>query len=284
MHSTGKAENLLPRITLAGSLALVLALFAAWWAFQSQLALSQAADSFMDVFTAAVLTWTVGISRQPEDEEHPFGHTRAQPIGALVTAVLAGVVAVEVARSAINALIAGTEPRLDWLLVVVFSAKLLFKVIIYRAARPGAKRSPALRALTVDARNDALVSILALIGFFAARFGFAALDAWLALPIAVWIGWSGVELARDNVRMLMGEAPPAERQNELAALAAAQTGVINAHDLRAQYMGTHIHVHVHIKVDADLSLKQAHDIGEAVRIALEAEQDVAHASVHIDID
>jgi cation diffusion facilitator family transporter len=278
------AEVLLPRITLAGSLLLVIGLFLAAWTYESQLALAQAADSFMDMFTAAVLTWTVTISHKPRDEDHPFGHTRAQPIGGLVTAVIAGVVALEVLRSAIGALVEGHKPELGWLLVAVFAAKAAFKIAIFYFSRKGSKRSPALRALMVDARNDTLVSLLAIGGFFAARFGMPTLDAWLALPIAVWIAWSGVELARANIKLLMGEAPPDERQSELVVLANSVEGVINAHDMRAQYMGTHLHVHVHVVVDPALTVKQAHDIGEAVRLKLETQPDVQHCSVHIDIE
>lgn len=277
-------ENLLPRASLAGSLLLVAGLGAAAYHFNSQLALAQAADSFMDVFTAAVLTWTVAVSRKPKDEDHPFGHTRAQPIGGLVTAVVAGVVAFEVLRSSTAALAEGSSPDLGWTLIAVFSVKAALKVVVYLLSKGGAKQSPALRALMVDARNDVLVALIAIAGFFAARYGMPTLDAWLALPIALWIGWSGIELARDNIRMLMGEAPPEERQRELAALASNVAGVINAHDLRAQFMGTHLHVHLHVVVDPDLSLRQAHDIGEAVRLRLEAEKDVQHCSVHIDIE
>lgn len=284
MADIRKSEGSLPRITLAGSLLLVAGLGAAAFVFKSQLALAQAADSFMDVFTAAVLTWTVAVSRKPKDEDHPFGHTRAQPIGGLVTAVIAGVVAFEVLRSSVNALVEGNEPVLGWSLIVVFSLKAVFKSVIFMLSRKGADRSPALRALMVDARNDVLVALIAIVGFFAARYQMPTLDAWLALPIALWIGWSGVELARDNIRMLMGEAPPEMRQNELAVLASHVPGVVNAHDLRAQFMGTHLHVHVHVVVDADLSLREAHDIGEAVRHRLEDEPDVQHCSVHIDIE
>jgi cation diffusion facilitator family transporter len=141
-----------------------------------------------------------------------------------------------------------------------------------------------LRALAVDARNDVLVGLIAIAGFFGARYGMPTLDAWAALPIAMWIAWSGIELARDNIKLLMGEAPPDHRQAELAILAGTVPGVRNAHDLRAQFMGTHLDIHVHIMVDPDLSLKQAHDIGEAVRTRLEAEPDVSRASVHIDIE
>lgn len=277
--------KLLTLISLGGSAVLMVGLFAAWWVFSSQLALAQAADSFMDVFTAVVLTWTVVVAAQRPDKEHPFGHSRAEPIGGLVVAVIAGVLAIEVGRSAVEALLEDKDVTLDWLLVGTFGAKAVFKLLMFVFARRGYTRtsSPALKALSVDARNDLMIGVLAIGGFFAARHGAPKLDAWLALPVAAWIAWTGVELARDNIRLLMGEAPPDNRQVELRDIAASVEGVKDAHDLRAHFLGTELQVHLHVVVAADLTVQQAHDIGEAVRVRLEAEQDVGHCSVHIDI-
>jgi ferrous-iron efflux pump FieF len=274
----------LPVVNLVVSAILLVALGFGWWTLGSQLAMAQAADSLMDVFTAAVLTFTMSISALPEDENHPFGHTRAQPIGALVVAVLAGVLAFEVFRSSVEALVAGDRPQLELWLLGVFAGKGFFKLGLYFLARSKGKRSPALKALAVDARNDVLITLVAVAGFFGALAGMPTLDAWLALPIALWIAWAGIELARDNIRLLMGEAPSSERQTELLAIARAAPDVREAHDLRAHYLGTMLHVHVHVEVDPDLTVREAHDIGEKVRIAIEEEQDVTHCSVHIDYE
>jgi divalent metal cation (Fe/Co/Zn/Cd) transporter len=142
---------------------------------------------------------------------------------------------------------------------------------------------PGVAALTVDARNDVLINSLALAGYFGARQGFPQLDAWLALPTVLWIGWSGWRLARDNVRLLMGEAPPLKRQDELTAIARTCAGVKEVPSLRAQHMGTELQVHIEIAVEESLTITQAHDIGESVRQRLEAEPDVGNATVHIDI-
>ncbi|MBK9975618.1 MAG: cation transporter [Planctomycetes bacterium] len=279
-----QGPKLLIRAVVVFSLALVAALYACFWVFGSQLALAQAADSFMDVFTAIVLGWTVAVAARPSDEDHPFGHFRAEPIGALVAAIVAGVLAIEVGRSAIMALVADETIRLDWLLVVVFGSKTVVKGTVVLVARAMGKRhnSPALQALRVDARNDVLVSLVAIAGYFGARFGMERLDAILALPVAVWIGLAGLRLARDNIKLLMGEAPPQQRQDELRALARGVEGVIDAHDLRAHFVGTHLHLQVHVLVNPDLSVRKAHDIGEAVRARLESEADVAQCFVHID--
>lgn len=276
-------------LTLASavfSAGLILALYACYLAFDSQLALAQAADSFMDVFTATVLAWTVAVAARPQDDNHPFGHARAEPIGALVAAVVAGVLAVEVARSAVSALAGGRPASADWLIVAALGGKAVVKLAIMLAAGRLARRagSPAMNALRVDARNDVLICVLSIAGFVGASVGWPMLDAALALPVAAWIAASGVRLARENIRLLMGEAPSEERQASLLALAQGVAGVIRAHQLRAHYVGTALHLHVIVIVDPGLSLRAAHDIGEAVREKLEAETDVGHCSVHIDIE
>ncbi|MCC6572911.1 MAG: cation transporter [Planctomycetes bacterium] len=271
-------------VTLGVSVLLTAGLIAAYVLYHSQLALAQAADSFSDVFTSGVLALSVVVAARPQDVDHPFGHSRAEPLAALVAAVLAGVLAFTVVRSAIESLISGQQAKLDWPLVAVFSIKIAFKAAIMAAIYASLRRakSPALRALLVDARNDVALNAIAVIGFFAALYGWPALDAWLALPTGLWIGFSGFKLARDNIKLLMGEAPPPQRQAELVALAKAIPGVKDAHDLRAQYIGTSLQAHLHILVDGALSVREGHDIGEAVRVRLEAEPDVSNVSVHVD--
>ncbi len=283
--STSRSQGLLSLTSLTFSAALVCGLFVVYLRLNSQLALAQAADSLLDVFTAGVLAFAIRVASLPRDENHPFGHSRAEPVGALIAAVIAGVLAIEVARSAISALVLGSVPNLEWPLAALFGGKLAFKGVIaligWRMLKSGA--GPGVAALTVDARNDVLINSVALAGFFGARAGWPQLDAWLALPSVLWIGWSGWRLAADNIRLLMGEAPPVERQDELIAIARACLGVKDVPALRAQHMGTRLHVHIEIAVEESLTIRQSHDIGEAVRERLEAEPDVGHVTVHIDI-
>ncbi|HXS19004.1 MAG TPA: cation transporter, partial [Polyangiaceae bacterium] len=106
---TTSAESRLTLLTLVGSGFLSVALLGAYISYHSQLALAQFADSLLDVMTASVLAWTVRLSAKPEDKDHHFGHKRAQPLGALVTAVLTGVLAAEVVQHAVTALMDGAS-------------------------------------------------------------------------------------------------------------------------------------------------------------------------------
>lgn len=284
MRADRRAEQWLTRATLLGSGALVVGLGAAFVLLGSQNALAQAADSFLDVFTAAALSYAIAVGSQPEDAEHPLGHSRAEPLAALMTAMIAGVLAVEVGRSAIGALLSGQTARLEPLLLWVFGAKIFFKGgILLVARRLGRRRrSPAIEALAVDARNDVLLSSLAVVGYFGGRWGAPTLDAWLALPVALWIAAAGLRLGRENLRLLMGEAPTTARQQALVAIAASVPGVRRALPVRAHFLGATLDVHATVEVDGGLSVREAHDIGEAVRARLLAEEDVGHCAVHID--
>ena len=284
------AASLLPRrLTRANvvlSLGLTVPLLAVYLVYRSQLALAQTADSFTDALTALALGYSLAVGARPADEDHPRGHHRAEPIAALVAAVLAGVLAVEVFREALGAVLGEAQPSMGWALAGVFALKAAGKTVMTALARKGARStgSPALRALEVDGRNDVLVGLLALGGFFAARFGSPGWDAYLALPVALWIGLSGLALALENIRLLMGEAAPPERQRELTALARAVPGVLSTHALTARFEGTQLDLQLHVVVDEELTVRAAHDIAETVERRLLEEQDVLGAMVHVDVD
>ncbi|MDQ3037278.1 MAG: cation diffusion facilitator family transporter [Myxococcota bacterium] len=269
--------------SIAGSFAMAITLVAIHVVFRSQLALAQAADSIADMLAGGALVWAVWQSAQPADEGHPLGHGRAEPIAALVVAVLTGVLAVEVLRTAVVALVEGADPELDWPVAAAFAVKVAFKSGILGLTTRELRRrgNPALGALRVDARNDVLVGSLALVGFVLARFGMPSVDAALAIVIAVYVALSGVRLARENVALLMGAAAPPERCEEIARIVRGVAGVRAIDSLVAIWSGAALHVHVDIAVDRDLPLLAAHAIGHEVETLLSREDDVSRASVHV---
>lgn len=275
----------LTRVNAACSLLLGGVLLAAYVAFHSQLALAQSADSLLDVLTALVLAAAIAVATAGSDDRHHFGHRPAEPIAALGVAMTSGVLAVQVVEHAIDAMLLPPAVEPAPLLLAAFGAKGAFKVLVLMwISRRGARRgSPVLSALFIDARNDVLLTVVAVVGFLSARLGHAGADAWLALPIGLWIGWSGIELGRENLRLLMGEAPSDERQAELVRMAGVIDGVESVHELRAHHFGSHLRVHLHVVVDPNLTVGQAHDIGDAVRLRLETEPDVAGCAVHLDV-
>ena len=276
------------RLLLASSVvsvALLVGLGLAWLATGSALALAQAADSLSDALTGLGLLWALRLSRKPPDDEHHYGHHGAQPIAALVVAMLVGGLALEVALQAIGALVSGAVPALGWSVAAAIGGKAAIKLAFVRLAsdRELLRQNAALRAFRVDAASDVVVGTASLLGLAAARYGnLPSLDAWLALPVAGWIGISGFRLARESIELLMGTAPPRPWQDELRAVVASMPGVRAVADLRARSFGDGTHVWVEIHVDPQLTVGQAHDLGETVERRLLEREGICDAVVHVD--
>jgi len=276
------------RLLLASSIIsglLLLGLVAAYLVTGSTLALAQAADSFADALTGMGLLWALRISRQPPDAEHPYGHQNAQPIAALVVAVLVCVLAVEVLIQAIETLVANAPPALGWPAAAALGSKVAIKIVFVALASREAmlRQNATLRAFRVDAASDVVVGVASLAGLAGAELaGIPSLDAWLTLPLTLWIGRSGLNLARENVQQLMGVAPPAAWRQQLSDAVAAIPGVRGVTEVRARSFGDSNHVWVEIQVDPTLSVGQAHDLGEVVEQRLLQHEGVADAVVHVD--
>lgn len=276
------------RLLLASSLtsiALLIGLGITWLATGSALALAQAADSLSDAGTGLGLLWALRISRRPPDDEHHYGHDGAQPIAALVVAMLVGALALEVGLQAVGALRGATTPALGWPVAAAIGTKAVIKLVFVRlASRPELLRSnAAVRAFRVDAASDVIVGTASLAGLAAAALAdLPSLDAWLALPVAAWIGVSGFRLARENIELLMGTAPPRPWQDELRVAVAAMPGIRAVTHLRARSFGDGIHVWVEVRVDPELTVGQGHDLGDGVERMLLAREGISDAVVHVD--
>jgi len=265
---------------------LTAALAAIYFMGDSQIALAQAADSAQDVITAIGLLWALRISARPPDASHPFGHQGAQPVAALIVAVLAALLGFEVLGKAITALITKSHATLGWPIVAVLCVKVVAKgVLVTLALRQHKKRaSSALLAFAVDARNDVVVGVVSIVGVFAVRIaGIPSLDAWLAIPVALWIAVSGFLLGLESIRLLMGAAPEQSRQDALRAMAETVPGVESIGDIRARSQGDDLNVWVEVRVDPNISVRAAHDIGEAVEDLLQGQSDVSDVFAHVDV-
>lgn len=267
------------------SVALLVGLGSVYVATDSKLVLAQAADSVADALTGLGLWWALRVSRRPPDADHPYGHHGAQPIAALVVAMLVGALALEVLLTSVSALRTGQPAVLAWPVAAGIGGKVVIKAVFVRlASQPRLLQTNAtLRAFRVDARSDVIVGVASLVGFAAARYGgWPMLDAWLALPVGVWIGVSGVLLARESIDLLMGTAPPVAWQEALTQELLQQPQVRAVGEIKARSFGDRTHVWVDIRVDPHLTVGEGHDIGEAVEAYLQRREGISDAVVHVD--
>jgi len=266
-------------------------LWAAIWVYaatSSQLVLAQAADSFLDVGSNLVMAYAARVARRPADRDHLYGHQRAEPIGALIVAVITCVVAVQVFASAAMSLSARSYPQADVAIAAILGAKGGLKVLLILAILSVTSFRPsenlALYALFVDTRNDIVASLASLGGFALARAGHGWGDGMFAVLLSIYVFYNGADLGNENLIYIMGGAPKKEIMDDLKSLASNVTGVTSVGRIRAQFMGQDLQVDVCIVVPSDILAGQAHDLSVDVQRALEADERVSVAFVHVDTD
>ncbi|HJO01874.1 MAG: cation diffusion facilitator family transporter [Candidatus Woesearchaeota archaeon] len=246
--------------------------------------ISDALNSLTDIINSIVLFVSVKVGSKSPDKEHPFGHYRSEPIGALIVAVLTIVLGFEVVRIAIDRLINKVTPifSIHMLLILLITIAVKASMYFYTKAAWKKTKSTALGAFMVDHRNDILIASGAIIGFIGSNYNLAFLDPLVAIFIGLWIIKVGFGIGISNIKFLMGESPKKELLEKIKNVALKVEGVRSIQEVKAHYVGTLVQVELHIMVDRDLTIYRAHTIGRKVEKKVHMLEDVEKAFVHID--
>lgn len=247
--------------------------------------ISDALNSFLDIIASTAIWFAVKISYKEADWNHPFGHSRAQPIAGLIVAILTCILSFEIAQTAIlNLLYSNHQHQFAIIPVVILLITILTKLgLMFFLQKIGRGiNSPAIRASVIDSWNDVMVSTIALIGFLIAVHRFPEFDDIAALLIAGFIIYSGYLIGKENLDYLMGCIPSSEIVADIKKLVLSVNGVLDFNEIRAHYVGNFVHVEIHIDVADELTVKEAHDIGVNVQRRVEELHIIDRAFVHID--
>lgn len=247
--------------------------------------LSDAFNSLVDVVASIAIYFSVEVAYREPDADHPFGHHRAETIAALGVAIFTAILGFEIGRAAVDRLIAGPGPirAPAWAVgALLFSMSGNLFLGRYLRRRGTQLESPAILANAVECENDIWTSLAALAGVGGAILGWPAVDPLAGIVVGAWIVWGGYRFGRQNIDYLMGKSPARELVERIRATAAGVAGVRGVHDVRAHYVGHRVHVELHIEVDQELRTRLSHDVGGAVRHAIERLPAIDRAFVHVD--
>lgn len=246
--------------------------------------ISEAINSLSDILTSIAIKISIKISHKKADEDHNYGHHAAQPLAAMILAIVAGVVGITVIKESILRII---EPQIyDYITLpsIVLGITIILKSFMYFYFRRTHKNygSLALKAASVDAINDVLASIVALIGIITSYLGYKIFDGIAGLVISFFIIKSGYDVAKENIDYLMGRAANSEVLEDIKKAALSVDGVKDMHDLKSHYIGDTYHIEIHIEVDKNLTTEVSHRLGNEVKTEIMKIKSVSEVFVHID--
>lgn len=267
--------------------------------------LNDAFHSLSDLATDGVALLTYKIGRLPRDPNHPYGHGKAESIGASfigLCIVLAGVSLAWVSWGflqhpgesghSLAEIFGGLSPLGVGKTTLEIAAGFAFLSIVineglYRYTRlvGEQEKSPTLIANAWHHRSDAMSSVAALIGIGGAIAGYPIMDPLAGIVVALMITKAGIDIIREGVNDLMDTAIEDEELEAIIEAAKEIPGVISLHDVRSRRVGGEVLIDLHALVDPECSVTEGHHIGENIRKRLIHKfSEVEDILVHIDTE
>jgi cation diffusion facilitator family transporter len=272
---------------LAANVTLTIAKFLAGSFGHSQALIADAVESLADIFSSMIVWRGLVVAETPPDEDHPYGHGKAEPLAAALVSVMLLVAAGSIAFNALHNL---NEPRIapsPWtliILIVVIAAKeTLFRFVLRESETVSSS------AVETDAwhhRSDAITSAAAFLGISISLVGgkgYAAADNWAAVTAAAVIAWNGWRLLRPAFNELMDRSPDRELIEKIRAVAGTIPGVDGVEKCFVRKMGYQFFVDMHLEVDPLMTVENSHRIGHEVKNKVRAEiPSVRDVLIHIE--
>jgi cation diffusion facilitator family transporter len=244
-------------------------------------------ESLADFFSSLVVWRGLVVAAEPADEDHPYGHGKAEPIAAAIVSGLLLVAAVWICASAVVEVLNPHGAPAAFTLVVlgvtVAIKEGLFRFIRRESVKVG---STAMQADALHHRGNAITSLAAAVGISVSLVGgkgYESADDIAAIVAACIIAWNGAHLFRGALQELMDRSPSEGVIAQIRQAAEGATGVECIEKCLVRKMGYHLYVDMHVQVDPQMTVLKsheiAHDVKDKVRRHVPAVKDVL---VHIE--
>ena len=267
--------------------ALVLALKTlAWWMTGSVALLSDALESTVNLAAAFAALAAIRVAARPADDNHPFGHHKAEFFSAVLEGVLIIVAALFIFKEAYAGFFSPRvmERPFEGLAVNAVATVINggWAFVLIRQGRR--RKSPALvadgRHLWADVVTSGGVAVGVLL---AITTGWWVLDPNMAALVAVNVLWSGFRLVRESLSGLMVEAVSEEILATIRSIIASEAnGAVQAHDLKTRHAGSAVFIEFHLVVPGDMTVFDAHEICDRIEAALKSAVSGARISIHVE--
>ena len=256
----------------------------AWLMTDSSSLLASLTDSFMDVSASIINLLAIRYALAPADEEHRFGHGKAESLAGLIQSAF-------ISGSALLLMMHGISSMLNQVPVVrleagiwVSAGSILLTLLLvsFQSLVIRKTNSVAIKADMLHYRSDLLLNAGVLVALVLAGQGWYWADGLFAILIGLFLVWGAVQIGYESVQALLDRQLPEEEQARIMALCCAVEGVHGVHDLRTRQSGPTRFVQLHLELDDQLPLVKAHQIADEAELAVRQSFERMEVIIHMD--
>lgn len=224
---------------------------------------ADAMNNLSDASSSAVTFWGFRMAQRPADAHHPYGHARYEYVSGFVVATLILAIGLELAKSSVERIISPAAMEFSIAAILVMLAAIALKIwmsaFFHKLGRR--IRSTTLEATSADCRNDVIASTAVLLGALVNRFFGVNVDGWMGLAVALFILYSGFNIARETISPLLGRQVDQALLDRISELILRHRGILGIHDLLVHDYGPgRYFASVHVEISADEAPQVCHDM------------------------
>ena len=246
--------------------------------------ISDAFNNLSDIGSSIVSIVTAKLSNLPPDDEHPHGHGRYEYIGSLIVAFIIGTVGFELLKQSYAKIVNPTPVIFNtWVLVILAFTVLVklwmysYNMYIYKQINSNINKATAFDSLS-DMVGTSLVMVAMIIGIYTSL----PIDGVMGVIIACIIMYTGYDVAKETVSMLIGSIPDIEVQNQIQEIVNSGDYVIESHDLKIHDYGPgRVSASIHVEVPDFVNIVDAHSSIDRLEKDIKEKTNV-DITIHID--
>jgi cation diffusion facilitator family transporter len=278
-----KIRNVAITGIISNLLLLVFKLFVGFSA-NSHAMIADGFNSAGDVF-ASIMTFTGNkIASKPEDDDHPYGHGKAEYVFSMIISFSLVLVAYSILKNSYNSIINKEELEYSLLLILTAIFTIILKSILYFYTQHIGKKHASLLVIAnaEDHRNDVFVTLLTLSSVIFSKIGIYWLDGVAGIIISLWIAYTGIKIFLSAYDVLMDKNIPESMKKNIEKIIMTIEGVDHLDDITAKPTGINFILIIKVSVAGSMSVKESHNIAAEIRDRLKHINIVDDAIVHIN--
>ena len=249
--------------------------------------IADAIESTTDIFASFLVLFGIKYSNKPADDNHPYGHGRAEP---LITFLVVGFLitsATIIAYESIQNIGTPHDLPKSWTLYIL-GAIIIWKEYSFQLVMKRSKEtnSSSLKADAWHHRSDAITSVAAFLGISIALYfgkGYESADDWAALFASGFILYNSYKIFRPALSEIMDEHLYDELVEEIRVVSLTVPGVIDTEKCFIRKAGMQYHVDLHARVEGTITVRKGHDIAHDLKDTLRAQiPSLGHVLIHVE--
>lgn len=263
---------------------LILAKLSAWLLTDSSSMLASLTDSLMDISASVINLLAIRYSLVPADDDHSFGHGKAESLASLAQAAFITGSALVLVMNGFSRLVSPQpmEHLGIGLWVTIGALALTLLLVTFQSYVVKRTDSQAIKADRLHYQSDLLLNSGVLVALALSWYGWLWADGLCAILLGIYILRSAMQIGYEATQTLLDRQLPDEERDEISRLTTSVSGVHGLHDMRTRQSGQLRFIQLHIELDDELPLRRAHAIADEVEALLLKAFPASDVIIHMD--